>query len=157
MNIKSLVLAISSVLCTTAVWADNTVTTTTQGNYNTLSAEQQGGDGNSVSITQTTDNNQSSTSQNGSSNSVFITQYADGYTDANGSGVATISQAGFSNSVGVTQDNHNYYGNTGYISNLLIDQQGTINSTGIFQGYQLGTNGLSVRHNGCKYYPRFWL
>ena len=95
MKIKSLVLTISSVLCTTLVWADNTVTTNTAGNYNTLTASQQGGDGNAISITQSTDNNQSSASQNGSGNSASVSQYVDNFFTYwsyynNGQGVANL-------------------------------------------------------------------
>ena len=45
MTIKILTLAISAVLfCTTRVWADNTMTGTSTGNVNAMTAEQAGGD-----------------------------------------------------------------------------------------------------------------
>ena len=105
MKIKLLALAISAVLATsTAAWADNTVTVDTTGNNNTLSALQQGGNGNNISISQAAFNNQSTAAQNGNGNSASIAQGTGSrfYTTTDNFGytgtIANIAQTGGANS-----------------------------------------------------------
>ena len=157
MKIKSLVLAISTVLCTAAVWADNKVTTDASGNNNTINATQQGGDGNTTIITQVSDNNQSTTSQTGNNNTASVNQhnYNDGWlgeVSNNGTGLAAINQTGDNNFATIDQGNSTYqaaYGYLGSQSTATINQLSSSNSVAnIIQYYQLGTNLAAINQAG---------